>query len=885
MADNESTIRDEDGDYSDWIEIANLSDSSIDLTGWGLTDDYNNPFKWIFPEVILNSGQYLIVFASGKNRTNVNQRLHTNFALNKSGEFVGLFSIYGGYIDTISNYPSLPADVSYGKMTENPFIVGYFLKPTPGGKNTAVGEGFTDEPIFSASGGVFKESFYLQINTLDSNAVLYYTVDGTEPSAGSYIYQEPILITTDRVWIVSAYSIKDKYLPSKIHTECYIPLNDDMLSFTSSLPIVVIEKLDNYPFSYDSWQKVYAAIYNSGSTMSQATNPATLLTKARIKIRGTTSTNQPKNNFAVEWINECGNEKKIETLGMPADSEWVLYAPNNYDTPLIHNAFMYELSNQLGRYAPRFKFVELFIHDQNIENRLSYSSYNGVYLLVEKIKRSKNRVNVEKLEPEFSEAPMITGGYIFKKDWPDRDESIFSAGGENLMFVYPDGREMTQPERALQKQYLIQYLDNFYNVLYSDNFTDKTNGYAAFIDVGSWIDYHLLNTLAFNVDALNLSTYFYKPRNGKLFCGPVWDFDRSMDSRDDPRDDNPFTWWTYVENLGHNYFGFIGNVWWSRLFQDPDFWQGYIDRYQTLRQNVFSVSNLWQLVDFLSAQLKEAQPREFQRWGDFTAPRNNSYQYEIQYMKEWISNRVSFLDTNFLSPPVIYSQSGIVPAGFRFEIFSADSDTVYFTTDGTDPRLSGGAISPLARTLKNRVFVVGRNIKLIARAYDAAKVTTIIENQMQIPSPWSSPVCIEFVVIPDTVNNDDSDNDGLPDWWESEFGLDYYSNDGEDGASGDPDGDGITNLEEYLSNSNPRDPVSKLNLYFSSLQNHESATLSFKALPLRIYTIEFSPIVYPPLWKRLIQIPPPEKETDFFINIPIQQDATMFFRLVSEIIR
>jgi len=315
------------------------------------------------------------------------------------------------------------------------------------------------------------------------------------------------------------------------------------------------------------------------------------------------------------------------------------------------------------------------------------------------------------------------------------------------------------------------------------------------------------------------------------------------------------------------------------LFQDSDFWQKYIDRYQVLRCGAFSTENLWQLIDKLSGQVKEAQPREFERWGNFTAPRNNSYDFEIQHMKEWISNRVAFLDSNFLRPPVLSTNGGVVSAGFILEVDSPDSEIVYFTTDGTDPRLIGGGISPWARPLKNRNVIIGRSILFFARAYNPSKYTTIIDNQLQIQSSWSSPVVAQFIVLPATVNNEDSDGDGMPDWWESEFGLDYLSADGNDGADADPDGDGLSNIAEYLSNSNPLDGNSPLLLNFT-MDNNNILHLYFKAFPMRTYSVLYSTNLNATIWNTYLDIPSVNEQQNIMIDIPKQDNEFLFFRLI-----
>lgn len=116
LASNISGLTDEDGENSDWIELLNLSDQTIDLDGWALTDDVDDLQRWVMPKVILEPAEKLVVFASGKNRANFNQELHTNFKLNASGEYLALIRPDG--IVTESEYaPSFPIqypDVSFG---------------------------------------------------------------------------------------------------------------------------------------------------------------------------------------------------------------------------------------------------------------------------------------------------------------------------------------------------------------------------------------------------------------------------------------------------------------------------------------------------------------------------------------------------------------------------------------------------------------------------------------------------------------------------------------------------------------------------------------------------------------------------------------------------
>ena len=229
----------------------------------------------------------------------------------------------------------------------------------------------------------------------------------------------------------------------------------------------------------------------------------------------------------------------------------------------MRNAFIYELSNQVGRYAVRTKFVELFKNDNG--GSLSYSNdYDGVYTFMEKVSRDKERVDIERLTNNATEEPEITGGYILKVDRLDPGDSGLRAGGQTLGWVYPKEDDVTSE----QVDWVRNYINEMSSALGTENYDD-------YIDTLSWVDHHLLNVLTLNADALRLSTFFIRKKNSKLEFGPIWDFDRSMESTDG-RDNNPSTW-----SGGTAYFTF---PWWGTLFENENFWQVYIDRYFELRR-------------------------------------------------------------------------------------------------------------------------------------------------------------------------------------------------------------------------------------------------------------------------------------------------------------
>lgn len=118
LASNSQSLADEDGKHSDWIEIHNPTDADVSLAGWYLTDDADEPMKWRIPDVELASQEYLVVFASGKDRDDPDHPLHTNFSLKSAGEYLALVRPDGHLVAHAfaPRYPKQRNDISYGAV-------------------------------------------------------------------------------------------------------------------------------------------------------------------------------------------------------------------------------------------------------------------------------------------------------------------------------------------------------------------------------------------------------------------------------------------------------------------------------------------------------------------------------------------------------------------------------------------------------------------------------------------------------------------------------------------------------------------------------------------------------------------------------------------------
>jgi hypothetical protein len=362
--------------------------------------------------------------------------------------------------------------------------------------------------------------------------------------------------------------------------------------------------------------------------------------KVAIELRGSSSSGWPKKNYSIETRFNDGSNRNVSLLGMPEENDWILHGPYS-DKSLMRNALAYKLGYDMGRWTPRTRFCEMFINNE----------YTGVYLLVEKIKRDKYRLDLSKLNYNEISGDELTGGYIIKIDrpgdyWISQFTSPIGQYPIYFTYVYPDYLDMP----AEQRNYIHNYVDEFEEVLKGSDFSDPETGYRKYIDSESFIDFFLLNELSRNVDAYRLSTFLYKDRDskgGKLTMGPIWDFDLAFgnaDYYDAFRSDG------WMLHSVPEYDEFQAPFWWDRLRQDPDYYSALQQRWESLRKICFSDSRIEFLIDSMAGQLVEAQARNFERFpvlGTYLWPNyfvGETWESEVQVLKDWITDRIAWMD-------------------------------------------------------------------------------------------------------------------------------------------------------------------------------------------------------------------------------------------------
>ena len=696
MANNKDGLRDEDGASTDWVEIHNASAGAVNLEGWHLSDDPVNLALWTFPRVLLEPNQYLVVHASAKDRKSDINRLHTNFQLGNAALGYLAFTKPDGIsiVSEFKDYIEQKQDISYGTLGESQ-TVNYFTKPTPGNPNTGPQGIPSGKVLFSIAGGLFTDSFQVGLTAVfPEGAAIRYTLDGSIPTESSILYEAPIDIASTTQ--IRARTFSEGCLPGPIEKDTWIQVGNDLKGFSSNLPVIV---LDSLGFDVDgdgarSRRQGYSVVIDVASETGRSTLLGTpdYAGNMGFNVRGQTSGSFPKKSYRMEVINDLGEDKSVSLLGMPKDDDWVLHSPYS-DKTLMRNYLTHTWFEQMGRYAVRRKIVEVFVNQDG--DAVTMSDYRGVSLLLEYIKRDGDRVDIAKLGPDELTAPDIEGGYLFKKDKGLDANTTFRTATENqeLGFVYPG-----QPAGA-QINYLKGYLDAFEQALHGANFADPVDGYAKYIDPGSFIDVHILVEMLKQIDGYRLSSYFHKDRGGKVVSGPVWDYNLSLGNADYNGGDNPEGWY-------HELVGGGNYPWYQRLFQDPEFTLAYWDRWHELRRDKFANEKLLALIETTTVLMEESQARNFDKWqvlGTKLWPNpsgwdtRDTHRKEVDWMKDWLQQRITWMDAQSSTPPVLNQQGGQVADGFQPSITPIDGGQVYFTTDGSDPRQRGGTVAPTAK--------------------------------------------------------------------------------------------------------------------------------------------------------------------------------------------
>ncbi len=789
MSANASTIADEDGDSSDWIELQNFGTNSVSLAGWTLTDDATLPGKWRFPGVALARGQFKLVWASAKNRTNAAAPLHTNFQLDRGGGYLALFDADTNLISSFVNYPSQFVDRSYG-ISSN--IAGYFADPSPGSSNTAQFAGRTDAPGFSPPRGFYDTNFTLTLASETVGATIYFTTNGTEPSAtNGTAYTTPLSITNTMV--IRAAAFAPGLLPSDSHTHTFLftrdiirqadavpppgwpanwgantvdygmdpnVVNDPRYSDTIEGDLRAMPTLSvvmNLNDLFDPARGIYA---NPGSDGIDWERPTSLeliypdghngfQSPAGIRIRGGFSrdTGDPKHSLRFFFREEYGAGKLNFPMFGPTgaasfdkfdlrcsqDGSWAFLG----DPGGTFLADMYARATQgaLGRPYTRGDFYHLYI--------------NGVYWGV---------YNTEE-RAEANYAASYFGGV------PEDYDTVRVEFGP-FDVVAADG-DLGAWRRLWQAATNGFTSDAAYERVQGNNPDGTPNpAYEVLIDMDNLIDYMILTIYVGNFDGPvyqnNFPNNFFATRNKHTREGFRFTAHDAELSLSDVNFDRTALITVGDPAAGSSFSESNPQYVWQQLWANAEFRLRAADHAQKFFFNGGPLTPAACLARYAARtnEISRAMVGESARWGDAQREppivQDDWVDAVSNVMNGYLPRRSGIVLQQLrnrglypnLTAPNLSQLGGATPAAYPLTMSHTNaSGTIWFTLDGSDPRLRGGAVSPSAQSYAGAIIINTPTI-VRARVKDGATWSALMEATFYPPQDLSGLRITEIMYNP-----------------------------------------------------------------------------------------------------------------------------------------
>ena len=389
-----------------------------------------------------------------------------------------------------------------------------------------------------------------------------------------------------------------------------------------------------------------------------------------IEIRGASSQGFPKNNFGFETRLSNGENNNVSLLGMPSENDWVLHGPYS-DKSLLRNSLAYHMGSQTGQYTPRTHLCELYINND----------YRGVYMLTEKIKRDKNRVDIANLKSDDVSGEELTGGYLVQIDRDDANSDIdgwYNNTSPTKFYSYHDPK--AEEMQTVQRDYIKTYITNFEEDMSSAAYVSK---YKDYIDAPSWVDYFLVTEVGKHIDAYKLSFYMHKKKStngGKLHFGPLWDFNLGFGNFDYVCSPDPQGWSYEFQGTCDNSHPF----WVKKLTDIPEVSDQINCRWNQLRNGPLHTDSLMKYIDDRLTEMGDAPARNFQRWdilGNYVWPNSyvgDTYEEEVAFLKNWLTTRLTWMDDNMLGECTVTSVDNPTSSSLATSIFPNPASTSFF---------------------------------------------------------------------------------------------------------------------------------------------------------------------------------------------------------------
>lgn len=647
-ASNKNLLADQDNDFEDWIELYNASNATVNLAGWHLSDDPDDPTKWAFPATSLAPGKHLLVFASDKNLT-TGPTLHTSFKLTQTrNEWVVLADASGAIVDQKQMLTHTRRNHSYGRATDGSTTWAVFNAPTPNATNntaTAYPSAYAFKPVFSLPAGFYYQpSLTVEINSLQSDGTLRYTTDGSTPTMASPVYAAPVTITATTVIRARFFPNNPQQLPSFIETNTYF------LNETHTVPVLSVASED-----FDELFATHGEIQNSMEYF-ETDQTRIFAQEGDMRGHGNDSWGFAQKGMRFYARDQYGwdhtmqhkifattDRDEFDVIILKAGaSDNYPGASNNWNAASCHlrDGFSHTVAenNNLDLDFRRYRVSVLYLNGE----------YWGVYEMRERVDTDYAEIyydqpakNVDMLK--------FWGGLDVENGSPDDWYALYDFIMANDMAVQA-------------------------NWDYVKSQIDET----------SFIDYFILNTYFVNSDWLNWNTMWWRGTDPDHPVGwryALWDMDN--------------TW-----NLGQNYTGLETTTYendpcdvednfpnnpdiahtgmWAKFFDNPEFVQLYINRYADLLNTAFTCENLLSHLDSMIAGLEPEMPRQCDRWGGTM----DEWYANLDLLRAQIEGKCTLINDQIVD---CYEDEGITgPYALTVDVLPAGSGQVQINTIAPD---------------------------------------------------------------------------------------------------------------------------------------------------------------------------------------------------------
>ncbi len=599
MASNSSTIQDRDGDYPDWIELYNSGDSEIDLSGFGLSDDPDDLFKWTFPTTTLQPGEFKLIFASDKDYSDEASYLHTNFKIKAGGETLSLTDTNGFVVDQI-NSVEIESDVSWGRKPDGGSEWAFFTEPTPGESNSTDGfTAYSAQLIFSHTGGFYQSAVSVEITAQNTSAEIRYTLDGSEPNENSTLYSAPI--NMDETSVLRVRSFESGLLPGKIATHTYL-FNENTTLPVISLSTDPDNMFDNATGIYVNYKKdwerpVHIEFFETDRQKKFSED-------AGIKIGGNNTRGRVQKAFHINFKGKYG-PTKIEYQVFPDlpvfefDNLYLRAAGNDWDQAHFRDGMLQTLVKDLEFETQAYRPATIFLNGEywgilNIRQR-----YNNQYFLSE---YGIEADNLDLLEHEHPNDFMTV-----KQGDLDAFTTLFDFIENN------DFTENSSYEYIQTKMEIDSFLDWVISEIYFNNTDWPTN---------------------------NVRMWRPKTDDGR-FRWILFDLDWSYGyqrTRLGDEDENTYKGNTLTWALGEDKM-FTGTMF-RQFLENEEFKTEFINRFADYLNTVFEPDHVVQLISETREHLEPEMPRHYERFKN--DPISKWYEY-ITIVENFANNRPFYL--------------------------------------------------------------------------------------------------------------------------------------------------------------------------------------------------------------------------------------------------